>query len=37
MLDWIKDDMRVPTQQIVEKLAVPLQGSMAGALERFAT
>lgn len=37
MLDWIRDDMRVPPQQIVEKLAVLLQGSMAGALERFAT
>ena len=35
MLDWIKDDMREDPQQIVERLARLIKGSMAAALSRF--
>lgn len=35
MLDWIKDDMREEPQQIVEKLAKLIKGSMSVALSRF--
>ena len=35
MLDWIKDDMRADPQQLVDKLALVLHGSVAAALERM--
>ena len=35
MLDWIKDDMKTDPQEIVERLAVLLKGSIADALSRF--
>ena len=35
MLDWIKDDMHEPPQEIVARLAKLLKGSMAAALARF--
>ena len=35
MLDWIKDDMREDTQQIVEKLSKLIKGSVSVALSRF--
>lgn len=35
MLDWIKDDMRGDPQQIVDRLARLIQGSMSAALSRF--
>ena len=35
MLDWIKDDMREDPQQIVDRLARLIKGSMAAALSRF--
>lgn len=35
MLDWIKDDMLQPPQELVARLAKLLKGSMAAALARF--
>ena len=35
MLDWIKDDMLQPPQELVARLARLLKGSMAAALARF--
>ncbi len=35
MLDWIKDDMKEDPEQIVEKLAKLIKGSMSEALSRF--
>ena len=35
MLDWIKDDMREDPQQIVDRLAKLIKGSMSAALSRF--
>ena len=35
MMDWIKDDMREDPQQIVDRLAKLIKGSMATALSRF--
>lgn len=35
MLDWIKDDMREDSQQIVEKLSKLIKGSVSVALSRF--
>lgn len=35
MLDWIKDDMKEDPEQIVEKLAKLIKGSMSVALSRF--
>ncbi len=35
MLDWIKDDMREDSHQIVDKLARLIKGSMSAALSRF--
>ena len=35
MLDWIKDDMREDTQQIVDRLARLIKGSVSAALSRF--
>ena len=35
MLDWIKDDMHEDPQQIVDRLAKLIKGSMAEALSRF--
>ena len=37
MLDWIKDDMRVEPELLVNKLALVIQGSISAALERFRT
>jgi len=35
MLDWIKDDMRADPQQIVDRLAKLIKGSMSAAIARF--
>ncbi len=35
MLDWIKDDMREDPQQIVDRLAKVIKGSISSALSRF--
>ena len=35
MLDWIKDDMREDPQQIVDRLAKLIKGSVSAALSRF--
>ena len=35
MLDWIKDDMREDPQQLVDRLAKLIKGSMAEGLSRF--
>ncbi len=35
MLDWIKDDMREDPQQIVDRLARMLKGSLSAELSRF--
>ena len=35
MLDWIKDDMREDPQQIVDRLARLIKGSVSAALSRF--
>ena len=35
MLDWIKDDMREDPQQIVDRLAKLIKGSVSEALSRF--
>ena len=35
MLDWIKDDMQENPQQIVDRLAKLIKGSMSEALSRF--
>jgi probable dihydroxyacetone kinase regulator len=35
MLDWIKEDMREDPQQIVDRLAKLIKGSMSTALSRF--
>ena len=35
MLDWIKDDMREDPQQIVDRLAKLIKGSVSVALSRF--
>ena len=35
MLDWIRDDMREDPQQIVNRLARLISGSVAAALARF--
>ena len=35
MLDWIKDDMRQDPQEIVDRLAKLIKGSMTEALARF--
>ncbi len=35
MLDWIKDDMKEDPEQIVDKLAKLIKGSMSEALSRF--
>ena len=35
MLDWIKDDMREDPQQIVDRLAQLIKGSVSAALSRF--
>lgn len=35
MLDWIKEDMREDPQQIVNRLAKLIKGSMSAALARF--
>ena len=35
MLDWIKDDMRADSQQIVDRLAKLIKGSMSAAIARF--
>ena len=35
MLDWIKDDMRDDPQQLVDRLAKLIKGSMAEGLSRF--
>lgn len=35
MLDWIKDDMREDPQQIVDRLAKLIKGSMSEGLSRF--
>ena len=36
MLDWIKDDMAEDPEQIVERLAKLVKGSMKAALKKFA-
>lgn len=35
MLDWIKDDMKADPKLIVDRLAILIKDSLAGALERF--
>ena len=35
MLDWIKNDMREDPQQLVDRLAKLIKGSMAEGLSRF--
>lgn len=35
MLDWIKDDMRADPQQIVDRLAKLIKGSMSADIARF--
>ncbi len=35
MLDWIREDMKADPKQIVDKLAVLIKDSLAGALSRF--
>ena len=35
MLDWIKDDMREDPQQIVDRLARLIKGSVSAVLSRF--
>lgn len=35
MLDWIKDDMREDPQQIVDRLARLIKGSVSASLSRF--
>ena len=35
MLDWIKDDMKENPEDIVERLAVLIKGSIPKALSRF--
>ena len=37
MLDWIRDDMRADPEELVNKLALVIQGSISAALERFRT
>ncbi len=36
MLDWIGDDMKQDPQQIVERLAKLIKGSISEAIDRFA-
>lgn len=35
MLNWIKDDMREPPEQIVARISVLIQGDIARALQKF--
>lgn len=35
MLDWIKDDMKADPKLIVDRIAILIKDSLAGALERF--
>ena len=35
MLDWIKEDMKADPKLIVDRLAILIKDSLAGALERF--
>lgn len=37
MLDWICDDMKEEPEQLVERLALAIQGNISSALERFRT
>ena len=37
MLNWICDDMKEEPEQLVERLALAIQGNISSALERFRT
>lgn len=35
MLDWLKDDMKEPPEQLVERFALVIQDSISGAVNRM--